>query len=161
MSKSDDSIHVEPGQPSQIGLYLDLIPAEWGGTKSVAAGVVGTALQLGHLLVAYLNGSVVGLAVWKPNVYTNSLTLGPICVAKAAQNKGVGKALVRGAEEVARLHAYRRIFGDVPANGNHGYAKKVGFEQCGSVRDLHDEGIESVMYSKPISLGAQKPKGAA
>jgi len=81
----------------------------------------------GETFVAELDGAVVGVTVLLPT-RPETVEIVNVAVAEPMQGRGIGKALVRHAVDVARQRGFRTI--DI-GTGNSGVTQLALYQKCG------------------------------
>jgi phosphinothricin acetyltransferase len=118
--------------------------ALWTGvelTSPAAAEWVGEHLERGAMLVAEIDGVVVGYAAygpWRAKEGYRFTVDDSIYLSEAAQGRGIGRALLEQLISLAKGAGMHVMIADVEA-GNTGSIvlhEKLGFEQVGTIREV-------------------------
>jgi GNAT superfamily N-acetyltransferase len=115
--------------PALVGALVRLVNAAYGegergmwvaGTERTDAGEIAEAIRGGGMLVAWVDGRIAGCSCLR-TVDATAANLGFIAAAPEAWGTGLGRDLVRAAEDLARTRGVRTIQLDllVPLDGTH------------------------------------------
>jgi phosphinothricin acetyltransferase len=118
--------------------------ALWTGvelTSAAAAEWVAEHLERGAMLVAEIDGVVVGYAgygPWRAKEGYRFTVDDSIYLSEAAQGRGIGRALLEALIELARAAGMHVMIADIEAGNTASIAlhEKLGFEQVGSIREV-------------------------
>ncbi|MCW5697618.1 MAG: N-acetyltransferase [Bauldia sp.] len=130
MDQTITAYAVRPEQPADTPAIDALNDRVFGPGRHVRAAYrlrEGVPHDPALSLVATAHGAIVGSVRLTPIAIGGrpALLLGPLCVEPAWQNRGCGKALVRGSVEAARAagHALVLLVGDEPYYGPLGFRR--------------------------------------
>jgi len=130
MDQTTTAYAIRPEQPADAQAIDDLNDRVFGPGRYVRAAYRlrdGVPHDPTLSLVAIAHGAIIGSVRLTPIAIGGrpALLLGPLCVEPAWQNRGCGKALVRGSVEAARAagHALVLLVGDEPYYGPLGFTR--------------------------------------
>lgn len=138
-------------RPSDQNFVADLGRSAFAEySREPTAGVLAMARR-GRTLVASQDGELVGFAIVEMQA-PQSAHLAAISVAERARGRGVARALVKGAERLAR-QAGARSLGLVTADSNLAALElflRCGFERVGRHTRYYQRGQDSVRMEKNL-----------
>jgi len=90
-----------------------------------------TTSPLCHGLVVERFGYVVGYATMAVDEIANALVLQQIFIIEGSRGRGLGRALVEAAADLARQAGYRRIVARAPTGRAYGFYDALHFDDAG------------------------------
>lgn len=107
-----------------------------------------------ELLVAHINGEIVGYVLVLYRAGTSLARLYSIAVSPRQQGKGIAKQLMQSAEQAARDHhcAYMRLEVNVSNDSAIALYQKLGYHKMKNIPGYYDDGSDALRMEKRIYI---------
>lgn len=119
--------------------------------------------QTSDVLVATLDGDVVGYAMMFYRSTTPIARLYSIATVQAARGKGVGKTLVEACEAAAIKRGCTSLRLEVRKDnpGAIQLYRKLGYVEFGTYADYYEDGEAALRFEKPLTAGPSSARNGA
>ncbi len=144
---------VQQGALSQVGECVELLLQSdpWKTFRYTERELIARIeAALDGLFVVCADDRVIGFLLYKPQGFSGAPEVSLLCVSGEFQKRGVGAALMRRAEELAFSGEKNLMLRVSDFTGAQGFYERLGFVECGVLRDWNVLGKHEVIMRKSL-----------
>jgi N-acetylglutamate synthase-like GNAT family acetyltransferase len=108
-------------------------------------------ISLGEIIAAEEGGTLIGLCVFE-YLWSRLPYISLIAIEEEYRRQGCGRAMLHFLETELRQQGHRKLYSSSQANEPEpqSWHRHVGFEECGFIADINDEGIGEIFFRKRL-----------